>query len=76
VTPLLPEASRNNLTLGVGLRPSPAFELWVSYQRLLQKDREGRIVAPLPGQPPTTDLNSGMFSFDGHLFGITASVHF
>jgi long-chain fatty acid transport protein len=76
VTPLLPEASRNNLTLGVGLRPSPAFELWVSYQRLLQKDRDGRIVAPPPGQPPTTDLNSGVFSFDGHLFGITASVHF
>ncbi len=76
VTPLLPEAARNNITLGVGLRPSPTFELWVSYQRLLQKDREGRIIAPPPGQPPTTDLNSGMFSFDGHLLGITASVHF
>ncbi len=76
VTPLLPEASRNHITLGVGLRPSPAFELWVSYQRLMQKDRDGRIVAPLPGQPPTTDLNSGVFSFGGHLIGITASVHF
>jgi long-chain fatty acid transport protein len=76
VTPLLPEADRNHITLGVGLRPTPAFDLWVSYQNLMQKDRRGRVVAPPLGQPATTDLNSGTYTFGGHLFGITASFRF
>jgi len=76
VTPILPEAGRNHVTLGLGWRPAPKFELWVSYQKLMQKDRRGRVVGPPPGQLPTTDLNSGVYSFGGYLIGITASVHF
>ncbi|PSQ55169.1 MAG: long-chain fatty acid transporter [Bacteroidetes bacterium QH_10_64_37] len=75
VTPLLPEAARNQFTVGVGWRPVEQAELNVSYQLLLQNDRRGRVRGPLPGQPLSTDLNQGVYSFGANLFGATLTLH-
>lgn len=75
VTPLLPEGSRNELTAGVGWRLDDRFGLDVAYQYVGQNDRRGRVTEPLPGQEPTTDLNSGLYTFEGHLFSATFTVH-
>lgn len=75
VTPLLPEANRNQFTIGLGWRPTEMVELNVSYQLLLQNDRRGRVRGALPGEPITTDLNQGLYSFGANLFGTTLTVH-
>jgi hypothetical protein len=48
----------------------------LAYQYLKQNDRRGRTRDALPGQGPTTSLNSGVYAFYAHLFGATLSVHF
>lgn len=74
VTALLPEGSRNELTAGVGWRVSPRFEVDAAYQYVGQDDRRGRVTEPLPGELPTTDLNSGLYGFEGHLFSSTFTL--
>jgi long-chain fatty acid transport protein len=76
VTPLLPEGVRNEFTLGLGYQFSPMFRGDLAYQYLKQNDRRGRTRDALPGQGPTTSLNSGVYAFYAHLFGATLSVHF
>jgi len=76
VTPLLPENDRNHYTIGLGWRPLPCTELNVAYQYLDQNDRRGRVVEPPSGQEPTTDLNSGLYSFYAHLIGATLTVRY
>jgi long-chain fatty acid transport protein len=76
VTPLLPEGDRMELTIGGGFKLSKAIELNAAYQYLKQEDREGRVREAAAGQIPTTALNSGTYSFMGHLFGATLTVHF
>ncbi len=75
VTPLLPEAARNQFTIGFGWRPVEQAEINVSYQLLLQNDRRGRVRGPLPGQPLSTDLNQGIYTFGANLFGTTLTLH-
>lgn len=75
VTPLLPEARRHEATAGLGWRFSPRLRVDVAYQFVGQRDRRGRVREPLPGQPPTTDLNSGVYGFAGHLFSSTLTLH-
>ena len=75
VTPLLPEAARNQFSIGVGWRPSDVVEVNASYQRLLQNDRRGRVRGPLSGESPTTDLNQGLYSFGANLIGTTLTLH-
>lgn len=75
VTPLLPEARRHEATAGLGWRISPRFRINVAYQYVGQRDRRGRVREPPSGQPPTTDLNSGVYGFEGHLFSSTLTLH-
>lgn len=75
VTPLLPEADRNQFTVGVGWRPVKMLEVNVSYQLLLQNDRRGRVQGAQPGNEITTDLNNGLYRFDANLFGTTITLH-
>ena len=76
VTPLLPEARRNEVTAGVGWEPSPGFEVNLAYQFIAQEDRRGRVVEPPSGEPPTPALNSGVYTFGAHLFSSTLTFHF
>lgn len=75
VTPLLPEADRNQVTVGVGWQPMDLLEIHASYQLLLQNDRRGRVRGAPPGQDPTTDLNNGLYEFGANLFGTTLTLH-
>lgn len=76
VTPLLPEGKRSQFAGGVGWHVSPQLDLDLAYSYLLQVDRRGRVQDPLPGQPPTTALNSGLYGFKGHLMAATVTLHF
>lgn len=76
VTPLLPEASRNQGTLGIGYRPTSSVRLNLAYQFLAQRDRRGRTLGPPPGEKPREELNNGVYSFDAHLFAGTVTLTF
>jgi len=76
VTPLLPEGNRNEFTVGLGYDFSPMFSVDVAYQYLKQNDRRGRTRDAIAGQAPTVELNNGLYTFQGHLFGATLVVHF
>ncbi len=75
VTPLLPEAQRNQVTVGLGWHPIDVLELHASYQQIIQNDRRGRVRGAPPGQDPTTDLNGGLYEFGAPLFGTTLTLH-
>ncbi|MFB6271437.1 MAG: OmpP1/FadL family transporter [Salinibacter sp.] len=75
VTPLLPEADRNQFTIGLGWRPLERAEINVSYQLLLQNDRRGRVRGPRSGESLSTDLNQGLYTFGANLFGTTLTLH-
>ncbi len=76
VTALLPEGTRNEFTLGLGYKFGRVVRADIAYQYLRQNDRRGRTRDALPGQAPTTDLNSGIYQFYAHLLGVTVAVHF
>ncbi|UCF40540.1 MAG: outer membrane protein transport protein [Gemmatimonadota bacterium] len=76
VTPLLPEGARNEFTLGGGFRMGSRFAFDVAYQFIRQDKRRGRVRDAEPGQTPTADLNSGVYTFNAHLFAATFVVHF
>jgi long-chain fatty acid transport protein len=76
VTPLLPEGSRNEFTAGMGYQFSSRFAADFAYQYIAQDKRRGRVQEPLAGDPPTVDLNSGLYTFNAHLFGATLRVLF
>ncbi len=76
VTPLLPEGSRNEFTLGGGFRIGSRFLLDLAYQYIRQNKRRGRVRDADPDQLPTTDLNSGLYTFNAHLLAATFAVHF
>lgn len=76
VTPLLPEASRNQFTLGAGYRASESVGVDIAYLYLRQDHRRGRVVNPLPGELPSESLNSGLFRFRAHLLALTLSYRF
>ncbi len=78
VTPLLPEGSRNEFTGGVGIRFGEHWIVDLAYQYIRQDDRRGRVRDTSPGDPlpPTTALNSGLYTFNAHLFGATITARF
>jgi long-chain fatty acid transport protein len=76
VTPLLPEGARNEFTGGFGLRLTDMLTADFAYQYLKQNDRRGRVREGESGAAPTEALNSGLYAFNAHLFGVTLSVHF
>jgi long-chain fatty acid transport protein len=62
VTPLLPEAPRNEFTVGLGYAFSPKLHGDLAYQYIAQQDRRGRVFPP-----PVS--NTGVYEFSAHLFG-------
>jgi long-chain fatty acid transport protein len=76
VTPLLPEGARNEFTGGFGLRLTDMLTADFAYQYIKQNDRRGRVREPEGNTPATVALNSGLYTFNAHLFGATLSVHF
>lgn len=76
VTPLLPEGNRDHVTAGLSWQATPNVAVHVAYQYLGQQDRRGRVTDAAPGVEPTTALNSGLYSFNAHLFGTTLTLHF
>ena len=76
VTPLLPDGTRNEITVGFSWRLLETAELSVAYQYLQQNDRRGRVQDPPPGQDPTDDLNSGIYEFGAHLAAASVTLHF
>ncbi len=76
VTPLLPEGRRNEFTGGIGFRLTDQLTADLAYQWIRQNKRRGRVREPLPGQVPTTALNSGLYTFNAHLAAATFTVHF
>jgi len=76
VTPLLPEGKRNEVVFGLGYQLTDAIRADVAYQYLRQQNRRGRVREPAGGAAPTVDLNSGVYEFFGHLFGVTLTARF
>ena len=76
VTPLLPEGPRNEFTAGVGIRFSNTFMVDLAYQYIRQDKRRGRVRGADAGQSTTAELNSGLYTFNAHLFAATLAVHF
>ncbi|HET7791049.1 MAG TPA: outer membrane protein transport protein [Gemmatimonadales bacterium] len=75
VTPLLPEGPRNEFTIGIGTPITPALHLDLAYQYIRQQSRRGRVTEPASG-PPTTAMNSGLYNFKAHLFGLGVAYTF
>jgi long-chain fatty acid transport protein len=61
VTPLLPEAARNEFTIGAGLELTPALRGELGYQYIRQNDRRGLV--------RTGGGNTGLYQFSAHLLG-------
>ena len=76
VTPLLPEGARNEFTVGAGFRISQILSADFAYQYLRQNKRRGRVREPESGVAPSLDLNSGLYTFNAHLFGLTLTAAF
>ena len=69
VTPLLPEGSRNEFTIGGSARLTPKFNVDLGYQFIKQNDRRGRVHDSTVG-------NSGIYQFSAHLVGVGLSYTF
>jgi long-chain fatty acid transport protein len=69
VTPLLPEAPRNEFTAGVGLELTPGLHADLAYQYIAQQDRRGRVFPEPVG-------NTGLYTFSAHLFGVGLAYTF
>lgn len=76
VTPLLPEGQRGEITLGAGIRFTPAVRADVAYQYIRQKKRRGRVRDAPFGALPTVALNSGRYEFNASLFSATITFDF
>ncbi len=69
VTPLLPENSRNEFTVGLGYRLTPQLHGDLAYQYIRQNDRRGRVFSDVVG-------NTGLYAFHAHLFGLGLAYTF
>lgn len=76
VTPLLPEGARNEWTGGVTVKLASQLTGDFAYQYIRQNDRRGRVREPAGGAVPTTALNNGLYTFAGHLFGVSLAYTF
>ena len=68
VTPLLPEAARNEFTIGAGLGLTPKLHADLAYQYIKQNDRRGTVNLAAG--------NTGLYQFSAHLFGIGLAYTF
>jgi long-subunit fatty acid transport protein len=72
----LPEARRNEFTIGTTVKLAAALSADLAYQYIRQDDRRGRTREPIFPQAPTTGLNNGLYDFQAHLFGVSLSYGF
>ncbi len=70
VTPLLPEAGRNELTAGAGFKLGGNLHGDVAYQYIKQNDRRGRVFTD------SAVGNTGLYTFHAHLFGFGLAYTF
>ena len=75
VTPLLPEASRKEFTVGAGLPLGAKARFDVAYMYINQADRAGRSTDGGLAVP-TTAVNNGMYHYNANLFSAGFVVHF
>lgn len=75
VTPLLPEGARNEFTAGIGYGFSDMLRVDAAYQYIRQDRRRGRVEEIGLREPPES-VNSGLYSFTAHLFGLTLTARF
>jgi long-chain fatty acid transport protein len=68
VTPLLPEAPRNEFTVGLGAQVFQGLHVDLAYQLILQQDRAGRA--------GITTFNNGLYQFGANLFGAQLTYTF
>jgi long-chain fatty acid transport protein len=69
VTPLLPEAPRNEFTVGLGYQLTNQLHADLAYQYITQQDRRGRVFETSVG-------NTGLYTFSAHLFGVGLAYTF
>jgi long-chain fatty acid transport protein len=74
VTPLLPEAPRREVAVGVGI-PIPRARIDVAYQYVDQEDRRGRTTDGGLAVP-TAAVNNGVYQYHANLFGASVVVKF
>ena len=75
VTPLLPEASRKEFTVGAGLPLGTKVQFDVAYMYINQADRVGRSTDGGLAVP-TTAVNNGTYHYYANLFSAGFVVHF
>ncbi|HMG17327.1 MAG TPA: outer membrane protein transport protein, partial [Gemmatimonadales bacterium] len=68
VTPLLPEAPRNEFTIGAGIELTPKLHADLGYQYIRQNDRRGTVNLAIG--------NTGLYQFSAHLFGFGVAYTF
>jgi long-chain fatty acid transport protein len=76
VTPLLPEGQRSEFTGGFTVKLRPGLAADFAYQYIRQNDRRGRTREPPLNQVPTTGMNTGVYDFYAHLFGVSLGYAF
>jgi long-chain fatty acid transport protein len=75
VTPLLPEASRKEFTVGAGLPLGAKMRFDVAYMYINQADRAGRSTDGGLAAP-TAAVNNGTYHYNANLFSVGFVVHF
>jgi long-chain fatty acid transport protein len=73
VTPILPEAKRNHMTVGLAWDPNRHWTINTAYQFVNSAERRGRVVNPPSGELATPALNSGVYDTRADLFGVTVT---
>ncbi len=68
VTPLLPEAARNEFTFGAGIELTRHWHADLAYQYIRQNDRRGTV--------NLTAGNTGLYNFSAHLFAAGIALTF
>jgi len=68
VTPLLPEAPRNEFSVGAGIQLNPHWHADLAYQYIKQNDRRGTVNLAAG--------NTGLYKFSAHLFAAGIALTF
>ncbi|MBK5188456.1 MAG: outer membrane protein transport protein [Gemmatimonadaceae bacterium] len=80
VTPLLPDMSRRNYTIGIGLPLGASYTLDAGFLHVDTGGRRGRIIARTVGSPAenetAAELNSGFYTLNANVFSLSLKVNF
>ncbi|HEY9449294.1 MAG TPA: outer membrane protein transport protein [Gemmatimonadaceae bacterium] len=76
VTPLLPDMSRRNLTIGVGVPLTSRYTLDAAYLRVDTDGRRGRIQERTSTSQTAADLNSGFYTLNANVWSLSVRANF